>query len=373
MLLQAHPWLKEEHPVDLLEVHQYAAKVWHLGLKKPVLFEIRVVNVDGPAIVHHDERFHQGRVRWHAEGFSRIEIFFKTVAQVTGKLVRSNKNLLCKLKLFAELCNDLDHILSVFKEGITIDVDDGEPKNVYETLSIASKIHLVCIVTKAIEIFEAVDGQAWVDSRGDLCIHGCDVIGFIVEVGNRVGLHLFADYIVLRGFVEKNLCLRVIWAWGNVCEALQANQSAAILRTTEIVLKNIRLDGVIKARGRGISSWRWGILRSDENGRGIEEGCSVIEGISMNQHVIHVFKVLDVNQSLHSRVLEEFIINDLDRPDVLSDHNQTFDLQGVLSYFLILALNALFFFNIVKNGAVFVSYYIILESISDNLELSIEP
>lgn len=60
MLLQAHPWLEEEHSVDLLEVHEHAARVRELGLKQPVLIKIRVVNVDGPAKVHVDEGFHQG-------------------------------------------------------------------------------------------------------------------------------------------------------------------------------------------------------------------------------------------------------------------------------------------------------------------------
>jgi hypothetical protein len=65
-------------------------------------------------------------------------------------------------------------------------------------------------------------------------------------------------------------------------------------------------------------------------------------------------------------------MDNLDRPDILSDHNQTFDLQGVLRDFLILALNALCVLNISEDGAAFVSYYIVLESISDNLQLSVK-
>ena len=129
---------------------------------------------------------------------------------------------------------------------------------------------------------------------------------------------------------------------------------------------------MIKASSRGVASWRWGILRPDEDGRGIDEGCSVIEGISMNQHVIHVFKVLDVDQTLHSRVFVEIIMDDLDRPDILSYHNQTFDLQGVLSDLLILAQNGLCILYIIEDRAAFVSYDIILESISDNLQVSIK-
>jgi hypothetical protein len=41
----------------------------------------------------------------------------------------------------------------------------------------------------------------------------------------------------------------------------------------------------------------------------------------MDKHVIHVFKVLDVDNALHSRVLEEGILDDLDRPDIFSDYN----------------------------------------------------
>jgi hypothetical protein len=87
----------------------------------------------------------------------------------------------------------------------------------------------------------------------------------------------------------------------------------------------------------------------------------------MNQHVIHVLKVLDVDQTLHSRVLVEVILHDLDRPVVPSYHNQTFDLQGVLGDLLILALNALYVLNVIEDRTVLVGYYIVLESISDNL------
>ena len=92
----------------------------------------------------------------------------------------------------------------------------------------------------------------------------------------------------------------------------------------------------------------------------------------MNQHVLHVFKVLDVDQALHRRVLVETILDDLDRPIVFSDHNQTFDLQGVLRDLLILTLNAflLCIFNIVEDGTVLVSNYIVRESISDNFQSS---
>ena len=92
----------------------------------------------------------------------------------------------------------------------------------------------------------------------------------------------------------------------------------------------------------------------------------------MDQQVLHVYKVLDVDHALHSRVLEESILDDLNRPDILSDHNQTFDLQGILRDLRILALNVLCILNIVEDRAVMVSDYIVLESISDNLELPIE-
>ena len=92
----------------------------------------------------------------------------------------------------------------------------------------------------------------------------------------------------------------------------------------------------------------------------------------MDQHVLHVYKVFDVDHALHSRVLEESILDDLDRPDILSDDNQTFDLQGVLRDLRILALNVLCVLNIVEDRAVMVSYHIVLESISDNLELPAE-
>ena len=72
------------------------------------------------------------------------------------------------------------------------------------------------------------------------------------------------------------------------------------------------------------------VLRPDENGRGIEEGSCVIEGVSMDKHVIQLFKILDIDNTLHSRVLEEGIVDDLDRPDIFSDDYKTFDLQGVL-------------------------------------------
>ena len=93
-----------------------------------------------------------------------------------------------------------------------------------------------------------------------------------------------------------------------------------MLRAPEVVLKNIRGDGVMKASIREIL-WIWNILGPDENSRGIEEGSCVIEGVSMDKHVIHVFKVLDVDNALHSRVLEEGILDDLDRPDIFSDYN----------------------------------------------------
>ena len=92
--------------------------------------------------------------------FEIVQIFFKTVAPIIGNLFRSNKKLLSKLELLAELCNDLDHILPVFKECITINVDDGEPENVYQALPIASEILMVSVAAKAIELGEAVDGQA---------------------------------------------------------------------------------------------------------------------------------------------------------------------------------------------------------------------
>ena len=92
----------------------------------------------------------------------------------------------------------------------------------------------------------------------------------------------------------------------------------------------------------------------------------------MYQHVIHVLKVLDEDQTLHSRVLEEVILDDLDRPVVPSDHNQTFDLQGVLGDLLILTLNALYVLNVIEDRTVLVGYYIVLESIPDNLERSIK-
>jgi hypothetical protein len=64
-----------------------------------------------------------------------------------------------------------------------------------------------------------------------------------------------------------------------------------------------------------------GALGPNENGRSIEKRSCVIKGISMDQHVIHVYKVLDVDHTLHCRVLEESILDNLDRPDILSDDN----------------------------------------------------
>jgi hypothetical protein len=92
--------------------------------------------------------------------FEIVQIFFKTVAPIIVNLSRCSKKLLCKLELLAELCNDLDNVLPVFKEGITIYVDDGEPENVYEALPIASEILLVSVATEATELGEAVDGHA---------------------------------------------------------------------------------------------------------------------------------------------------------------------------------------------------------------------
>lgn len=89
--------------------------------------------------------------------FEIVQIFFKTVAPIIVNLIRRSKKLLSKLELLAELRNDLDHILPVFKEGITIYVDDGEPENVYEALPIASEILMVSVATKATELVEAVD------------------------------------------------------------------------------------------------------------------------------------------------------------------------------------------------------------------------
>ena len=69
----------------------------------------------------------------------------------------------------------------------------------------------------------------------------------------------------------------------------------------------------------------------------------------MDQHVLHTYKVLDVDHALHSRVLVESVLDDLDRPDILSDYYKTFYLQGVLRDLRILALNVLCVLNIVED------------------------
>jgi hypothetical protein len=78
----------------------------------------------------------------------------------------------CKLERLGKLCNYLDHILSVFKICIIIDIDNIESKNVDKALTITSKILLVSVAAKATDLGEAVDGKALVDSRGDLISHG---------------------------------------------------------------------------------------------------------------------------------------------------------------------------------------------------------
>jgi hypothetical protein len=136
------------------------------------------------------------------------------------------------------------------------------------------------------------------------------MIVFIFQIGNII----LANKILLQSFIEIDHFLRLFRTSGNVDEALQADKSPTILRAPKVVLKYIRGDGVINASLRGV-------LGPDENGRSIEKGSCVIEGVSMDQHVIHVCKVLDVDHTLHCRVLEESILNNLDRPDILSDDN----------------------------------------------------
>jgi hypothetical protein len=89
-----------------------------------------------------------------------VQIIFKAVAPKIDRLFFGIITIVCKLERLGQLCNDLDHIISVFKECIVIDVDNGEPENVDEALTIASEILLVSVATEATEKLEAVDGKA---------------------------------------------------------------------------------------------------------------------------------------------------------------------------------------------------------------------
>jgi len=103
MLLQGRPLLEKEHTEVLLDMQQHAARVWQVGLKKPVLFEIGLINVDYHAKIHLNEGIHKFWVIWDVVGCRHVkvvQIIFKAVAPKIDSPFPAIKNLERKLELF---------------------------------------------------------------------------------------------------------------------------------------------------------------------------------------------------------------------------------------------------------------------------------